>query len=1107
VLRTLAAVGILLVAAPAAAAGGLRPPVRLTAGASEQLLGELAPDGRHVYFLSDRDSTLEIHVQDLTRGGPRRVFPQDADASSPRVSPDGQRLLFISYKRDATGDACIWELAEETRRCLTGPDTSEAEAFWFPDGVSVGVVSREGLHGDLSLRRLRLSGGKVVSEPVLRRNLASPAISPDGRWLCYVPVERGSSTVGVSFSRRADRRLEVVRLGAPYEPVTLEVDLPGVTASPAFSTNGAWLYFTQYLNDTNFDGSIDGDDHGVLFRVPFSHEDPGRAAATIPEQLTSAGRDCRYPAPAADRLIMTCDSGGSLDVYSLPLEGSVPPEWDAEELAGQVEASRDHWEKLLLLGRMASRKGTADVLRRMALLHTELREYESAAFYARQVRRWAAKDPARAGWADVWLELAAHRAEERGLIQGRLSRRFVADQRQRLERLEALERRGPASVALAARVARAEVLDVLGEEGAALEALSTLELAGVEDPFVLRLVGDHPPRLLATLGEGERVLALLAALADHPALPPLQRLRFAGRFVSSLLRGLPWEGRAGRLAAWLPRVEPGSELALLLELESWLSRVGRAPEEELRKGVFELYRRTPDRDRRKALVAATVARAADADQAYLVYEFANSWVSWVKRADAERRYAERLYRQVVLDRAYVERAEDQVGDARGHFYAVARQTGSLEAHVGFVEARYAEGKDDLQQVYAKQYRKTPDDPVHLFVRAYLLVRRLPGEEGARARALDEAAGLLREAAEALPRHAEVCLLRGHVAHQQYLRSEDPDAALEALGHYLLALDLARERPRWRASVLQGLGVLQADVGNHRLAVDVLRRREALPVLDPERALALELDRARSLFHSGRSEEAAGRLDGALARVEEVETLARYRPLVLDRAALYHYDAGSLSRAVALQEALELQIAGTDEPPESRARRLLLWGAALLGAGRPKEAEVRLEEARPLLPADLSTIRAGLAAESALAQGDLEGATAALRERRDLLLERWEEEDRDETAKDLARVHFRLAEAAWRAGYRGRTREMLEGGLYWAGRYSERTGTELSDEELHLLRSCAELHLYGRVPLAELGFDLRARLSEAYETLCERRNPRRTAERWLLGVYLTMLEVG
>src|SRR6185437_152732 len=115
-------------------------------------------------------------------------------------------------------------------------------------------------------------------------------------------------------------------------------DLPGASAFPAFSADGKWLYFTQFLNDTNVDGVIDGNDNGVVFRAPLEQ---GRVDAARAEQLTSAEWNCQYPAPAAKELVVTClFEGPKLHVYSLPLDGAVPPAWPRERLDDELTAAR-----------------------------------------------------------------------------------------------------------------------------------------------------------------------------------------------------------------------------------------------------------------------------------------------------------------------------------------------------------------------------------------------------------------------------------------------------------------------------------------------------------------------------------------------------------------------------------------------------------------------------------------------------------------------------------------------------------------------------------------------------------------------------------------------
>ncbi|HEY0993928.1 MAG TPA: hypothetical protein VGD80_43025, partial [Kofleriaceae bacterium] len=379
-------------AAAAATPTGLAMPDRLTAGTGHQYLGAEAPGGRELYFASDQASTTQIFVQDLQTGVPQLAFDELADATWPRPSPDGRHLLYISYREDAAGDVCVRTIEGRPgartfgeRRCLTGPDSAELQAAWFPDSRSIAVVTRSGLHGDFELRRIMLDGGR--GERIGAGNAASPAISPDGRWLATVPVERGSRDIGPSFLSRTAGALALAHI-AGGAAQALAFDLPGASATPAFSLDGKWLYFTQFLNDTNFDGAIDGNDHGVLFRAAFRDGHVG-----APEQLSSARWSCQYPLPSAQSLIATCLVDGALDVFALPLAGAVPPAWSAaaaaspaggdpganDPIADELSSSRDRWERLLLL---AHRQRSPAVLREMVRLHLELGEYESARFYA-----------------------------------------------------------------------------------------------------------------------------------------------------------------------------------------------------------------------------------------------------------------------------------------------------------------------------------------------------------------------------------------------------------------------------------------------------------------------------------------------------------------------------------------------------------------------------------------------------------------------------------------------------------------------------------------------------------------------------------------------------
>ena len=77
-------------------AEGLREPQRLTAGASNQMMGVLSPDASRLIFVSDRNATAEIFSQSPVESGPELLFDLNADVSWPSLSPDGKILAYIS---------------------------------------------------------------------------------------------------------------------------------------------------------------------------------------------------------------------------------------------------------------------------------------------------------------------------------------------------------------------------------------------------------------------------------------------------------------------------------------------------------------------------------------------------------------------------------------------------------------------------------------------------------------------------------------------------------------------------------------------------------------------------------------------------------------------------------------------------------------------------------------------------------------------------------------------------------------------------------------------------------------------------------------------------
>ncbi len=1187
---TALAVALIAATAPATQRGnvgldaGLRKPARLTAGDSDQLLGVLHPDETTLLFISNRDAVAGAYASRFGDGGVRGLFDEGADLSLLRPSPDGRSLLYLSTRDDATGDVCLRSWPDlDKRRCIGDGRTAESFAFWYPDSSAIGVVSRSSMHGEAVLRKVPVGDADArvaTAEVVVDRSVTTPAISRDGAWLAYVPVERASTTVGVQFAMQLGSGLHLRRLQGRGADRVVRVDLPGVSGFPAFSPDGRWLYFVQSLGDTNHDGAIDGDDRSVVFRSAFdSRADPPVRLDRV-EQLTSGAWSCRYPAPSRNDLVLTCETKGRLDVFRLPLDGVVPSSWSESRLQTALDATRDDDERALLTHHLLQRtQNVAEQVaawRTLTLLRLRNDDLVASRWFARRAAAAAAGSPLAAridGWAEAIALLLDHRQDTARLESGARDETYAEAQAIRRKKLTALADHADVEVRTTAKVVLAEIEDALGREEVALAALVSIDVAKVHDSETLRLLADVAVPQLRALQAHEAALAMLARLSAASELREVERLSIADRFMAALLRGRPAAERGALLDLWRSRsgpdaLAPDGVLAMRIDLERALLAVTpRAPgaqtapaqddaarDEAARAGVFALYRQQRELDRRRAIVRATLSRAAAVDSGELLYQFANTWASFVPRDHPERPSAIGVFRQVVLERAWIAWSKGAVGDARGNFFGVTLIDDDMEAHVGFAMARLRElgawpatiplsaraRRDQGRKLIAaaakvradvdRRYAKTPDAPPRRFLGAWLDVVGFDGlDDDARDQALDRAeADLLIAAATPQPsRHVQMLL--GWVAQRRFLAGQGRSFAVLAHDRYRLALELSSADMRLRGTLLHAIGLLQAAVGNHRLALESFTARAALPFDDDAVRVSLLLARARSRWQIGDGKGAVTDGQAAVLLCSGSPTLAPMLPLALDRTALYAFESGDGAAARAASErllALPPASGGTSAAvaKANRARAALVlaattldqaeFAASLAALDTSEAALAGVSDAdwmdgrrphQPKLEIDPARVRAlidGLRARALLGRREPAPAVALLR-RRIAALDDLADDDPRLQARAAAYWHLALAQGL--QGDRSAAMASLGAGLRDAERLARATGNEASAERIWLVEAAAELHLFGDAPLPPLGRDLAVDAGKVYAALCHHGHPRWQRARDRLQLYLSILD--
>lgn len=1091
-------------------------PERLTVGVADDLLGQLSPDDKTLYYVSNRNTTNQLFAQNMSDSRAHLLFDDDADVTWPRIGPDGKQLLYVSFGERAAGQLCIRNLPDGgDRRCLDDPSAA-LQAEWI-DRDHVILVARGSIQGDLSVIEVTI-GPRLTARPLFERNLTSPAMSPDGRFMVYVPVDRYVDSVGPAFAARAAARLEVVRLGDPhYAPIPLVLDLPGQTSQPIFSRDGRSLYVVQFFSDSNHDGVIDAGDHGVLFRVPISFAGTTPVLG-LPEQLTDTSWNCEYPSPSKDRLIATCSKDKDLDVYALPLDGEVPSTWTLAQFDSAIESAGSRVEEQLLSSRRLALEPSPPKRRiamlGLALLHLELEQYRAAEFYAEHVA--ALKDHETAGVAHPLQMLVEQRREERGRERGHPTEPLGPAARKRLEALHPKPTASAMAVTLA-HVVRSEIADSIGDE---TQARAELDAATFDAATPLPIVEAYYRRadaLYRALDDREALVAVGARLSGNSGFAPDERLRYALAAVRAMTRGLSFDDAAARIERERAGVANDSELAFALDLAKVVLPIrdsSAAP--SVSDALIALYVAQSRPDRKHAVVTEAVRRADQVGADRVVEALAQRNIEDVARGSPERRGAERLYRRVLTNRAFRRVGSKQFAGARDDFDAVLAQTNSYEAVVGSIDMRLKLGEP------AAAIRARFDSPSKLalsrFAAAYLISRQLPKLDGAaHQKAADEAIAGLRASWPELKEKRVAQALYGALLHQEYLRTRDLASAEKANTHYLIGLQLVGANARFRAMILGELGILQAGVGNFRIALGYLLDRDRLPYADNAEGLAVHLDKARALLHVGRDDEAAVTADQAVAMVERTPGLARYRTLVLDRAALDNLAARRFARAASLYDAEMPMLDAAAGPAAARNRFVarVARAAAEVGASEPARAlddlrtvEERLGDlkfATALLWPHASVehvVRSyrlmitGLRANANRQLGRLDDEARAMSERRDLLDARFVQTKRAEFERETM---FAEAELSLNAADRHDTvvaSSWLRRALARSDDLRARAHGVYDQDELDVLWLAAQLSTSMHAVLVP---DLPKRLAAASVELDRRREP-------ALGSYARWFEV-
>jgi TolB protein len=154
-----------------------------------------SPDSRRLAYVSFEGNASSIFVQTLRTGNRIQVSNRPGINGSPSFSPDGRKLVLTLGGVDGNLDIHVMDLATRDVKRLTTNRAIDTEGSWAPDGQQIYFTSDRS--GGPQIYRIGTDGGTPERVTFEGSYNARPRLSPDGKKLATVHVDRGNFRIAV----------------------------------------------------------------------------------------------------------------------------------------------------------------------------------------------------------------------------------------------------------------------------------------------------------------------------------------------------------------------------------------------------------------------------------------------------------------------------------------------------------------------------------------------------------------------------------------------------------------------------------------------------------------------------------------------------------------------------------------------------------------------------------------------------------------------------------------------------------------------------------------------------------------------------------------------
>ncbi len=192
-----------------------------------------------IVFASGRGSDFDIWSLDLAGGGLKQLTQGDGFNTSPRWSPDGRSVVYLSTGEDCISSIWVMDADGFNRRRLTSGIFCQAPS-WAPDGRSILCVTNAEQKDDMNVSSVSLDTSSVTtlfSQPGLE---SQPRWSSSGDAIIFSGVTNEGSTAGPRPSP------DIFEYRVATKTVCRLTNHPASDYAPCYSPDGRRVAFVSH---------------------------------------------------------------------------------------------------------------------------------------------------------------------------------------------------------------------------------------------------------------------------------------------------------------------------------------------------------------------------------------------------------------------------------------------------------------------------------------------------------------------------------------------------------------------------------------------------------------------------------------------------------------------------------------------------------------------------------------------------------------------------------------------------------------------------------------------------------------------------------------------